>query len=150
MNDDTCDDGEVLLIDAGCEYKGYASDITRSWPVNGKFSDAQAEIYQVVLDSQLAAIDQCRVGNKYDAPHMTARRVLAEGLIKLGIINQSLEDALLPDGELSKWYMHNTGHWLGLDVHDVGIYRPNGETRNFEEGMVITCLLYTSPSPRDA
>ena len=92
----------------------------------------------MVLDSQLAAIDQCRVGNKYDAPHMTARRVLAEGLIKLGIINQSLEDALLPDGELSKWYMHNTGHWLGLDVHDVGIYRPNGETRNFEEGMVIT------------
>ena len=138
VNDDTCDEGEVLLIDAGCEYKGYASDITRSWPVNGKFSDAQAEIYQVVLDSQLAAIDQCRVGNKYDAPHNTARRVLAEGLIKLGIINQSLEDALSPEGELSKWYMHNTGHWLGLDVHDVGIYRPNGETRNFEEGMVIT------------
>jgi Xaa-Pro aminopeptidase len=138
VNDDTCEDGEVLLIDAGCEYNGYASDITRSWPVNGKFSDAQAEIYQIVLDSQLAAIDECRVGNSYDAPHIAARRVLAEGLIKLGVINQDLEDALSVDGELNTWYMHNTGHWLGLDVHDVGIYRPDGEARLLEEGMVLT------------
>ena len=91
VNNDTCDEGEILLIDAGCEYKGYASDITRSWPVNGKFSEAQAEIYQVVLDSQLAAIDECRVGRPYDAPHEAARRVLAEGLISLGLTNQSLE-----------------------------------------------------------
>lgn len=139
VNDDTCDDGEILLIDAGCEYKGYASDITRSWPVNGKFSEAQAEIYQIVLDSQLAAIDECRVGRPYDAPHQAARRVLAEGLIKLGVINQTLEESLSPEsGDLSKWYMHNTGHWIGLDVHDVGVYRPDGETRVFEEGMVIT------------
>jgi Xaa-Pro aminopeptidase len=139
VNDDTCEDGEILLIDAGCEYKGYASDITRSWPVNGKFSEAQAEIYQVVLDSQLAAIDECRVGRPYDAPHQAARRVLAEGLIKLGVTNQTLEESLAPEsGDLSKWYMHNTGHWIGLDVHDVGVYRPDGEARVFEEGMVIT------------
>lgn len=138
VNDDTCDDGEVILIDAGCEYKGYASDITRSWPVNGKFSEAQAEIYQIVLDSQIAAIDECRVGRPYDAPHKAARRVLAEGLIKLGVIEQSLEDALASGGDLNKWYMHNTGHWLGIDVHDVGIYRPDDEPRLFEEGMVIT------------
>ena len=108
MNNDTCDEGEILLIDAGCEYKGYASDITRSWPVNGKFSEAQAEIYQIVLDSQLAAIDECRVGRPYDAPHEAARRVLAEGLISLGLTNQSLEEALDSEkGDLKKWYMHN-------------------------------------------
>ena len=138
VNDDTCEDGEVLLIDAGCEYNGYASDITRSWPVNGKFSDAQAEIYQIVLDSQIAAIDECRVGNSYDAPHTAARRVLAEGLIRLGVIKQDLDEALSADGELNTWYMHNTGHWLGLDVHDVGIYRPDGDARLLEEGMVLT------------
>lgn len=138
VNDDTCDDGEILLIDAGCEYKGYASDITRSWPVNGKFTDAQAEIYQIVLDAQLAAIDKCRVGNPYDAPHNAARKVLAEGLIRIGVITQTLDEALAPDGELSNWYMHNTGHWLGMDVHDVGIYRPDDSARVFEEGMVIT------------
>lgn len=138
VNDDTCDDGEILLIDAGCEYKGYASDITRSWPVNGKFTDAQAEIYQIVLDAQMAAIDKCRVGNPYDAPHNAARKVLAEGLIRIGVITQTLEEALAPEGELSNWYMHNTGHWLGMDVHDVGIYRPDDSARVFEEGMVIT------------
>ena len=138
VNNDVCNEGEVILIDAGCEYKGYASDITRSWPVSGKFSEAQAEIYQIVFDSQLAAIDKCRVGNPYDAPHKEARRVLAEGLIKIGVIKQSLDEAIGPDGELNNWYMHGTGHWLGLDVHDVGIYRPNDEPRLFEEGMVIT------------
>ena len=138
VNNDSCDAGEVILIDAGCEYNGYASDITRSWPVSGKFSEAQAEIYQIVLDAQLAAIDQCRVGNPYDAPHDAARKVLAEGLIRLGVIKQDLSVALGPDGDLKKWYMHNTGHWLGLDVHDVGVYRPNNEPRLFEEGMVIT------------
>jgi Xaa-Pro aminopeptidase len=139
VNNDTCKDGDILLIDAGCEYKGYASDITRSWPVNGKFTEAQAEIYQIVLDAQLAAIAECRVGNTYDAPHKMARKVLAEGLIELGVIKQNLEEALDPeDGELKKWYMHNTGHWLGLDVHDVGIYRPENDARILEEGMVLT------------
>ena len=111
--EDVCEDGEVILIDAGAELRGYAADITRSWPINGKFTEAQKEIYQVVLDSQMAAIDCCRVGQPYTAPHEAARKVLAEGLIKLGIIEQSLEQALDPEtGDLRKWYMHNTSHWI--------------------------------------
>ena len=137
-NKDICNDGEIILTDAGCEYEGYASDITRSWPANGVFSESQAEIYQLVLDSQLAGIEACKVGNSYDAPHLAAREVLAKGLINLGVIDQELDEALSPDGDLNKWYMHNTGHWLGIDVHDVGIYKPSGEPRLLEEGMVIT------------
>ncbi len=139
VNDDTCEDGEIILIDAGAEYNGYAADITRSWPINGKFTEAQKEIYQLVLDAQLAAIDECRVGRPYNAPHEAARRVLAEGLIELGVITQELDEALdIEGGQLRRWYMHNTGHWIGLDVHDVGIYKPNGEPRLLEEGMCLT------------
>ena len=139
VNSDQCNDGEIVLIDAGSEFRGYSADITRSWPISGKFTEAQKEIYNLVLDSQIAAINECRVGNPYNAPHDKARQVLAEGLIELGVINQSLEESLDPDtGDLKKWYMHNTGHWLGLDVHDVGVYKPNGEPRVFEEGMVLT------------
>ena len=137
-NDKPCLSEEVVLIDAGSEYGGYAADITRSWPIGGRFSDPQREIYQIVLNAQKAAIEACQVGAPYDAPHQTARRYLAQGLIDLGICNQSLEEALSPDGELGKWYMHNTGHWIGMDVHDVGVYRPNGEPRMLEEGMVLT------------
>lgn len=138
-NNDVCEDGEVILIDAGAEYRGYAADITRSWPINGKFTDAQKEIYQLVLDAQNAAIDCCRVGQPYTAPHDAARRVLAEGIIRLGISNQSVEEALdMDSGDLRKWYMHNTSHWIGLDVHDVGIYKPNGEPRLLEAGMCLT------------
>jgi len=93
VNDDTCEDGEIVLIDAGAEYNGYAADITRSWPINGKFTEAQKEIYQLVLDAQLAAIDECRVGRPYNAPHEAARRVLAEGLIELGVIT-SIEEVV--------------------------------------------------------
>ena len=139
QNNDVCEDGEVILIDAGAEYRGYAADITRSWPINGTFTEAQREIYQLVLDAQLAAIDKCRPGLPYNAPHDEARRVLAEGLIELGVITQTLEEALdMETGDLKKWYMHNTGHWIGLDVHDVGVYKPNGEPRLLEEGMVLT------------
>ena len=139
VNSETCEDGDVVLIDAGSEYRGYSADITRSWPINGKFTEPQKEIYDLVLKSQLAAISECRVGNPYNAPHEMARKVLAQGLIDLGVIKQDLDTALSQeDGELKKWYMHNTGHWLGLDVHDVGIYKPNGEPRLFEEGMVLT------------
>ena len=139
QNNDVCEDGEVILIDAGAEYRGYAADITRSWPINGTFTEAQREIYQLVLDAQIAAIDKCRPGLPYNAPHDEARRVLAEGLIELGVITQSLEQALdMETGDLKKWYMHNTGHWIGLDVHDVGVYKPNGEPRLLEEGMVLT------------
>ena len=139
VNNAACEHGDVVLIDAGTEYRGYASDITRSWPVGGQFSDAQREVYTVVLDAQKAAINACRVGQPYNAPHDAARRVLAEGLIALGVIDQTLEEALDVDtGQLRWWYMHNTGHWLGLDVHDVGVYRPNGEPRLLEPGMVLT------------
>lgn len=137
-NDKPCMSEEVVLIDAGSEYGGYAADITRSWPIGGRFSEPQKEIYEIVLKAQKAAIEACQVGSPYDAPHQTARRYLAQGLIDLGICEQSLEEALSSDGELGKWYMHNTGHWLGMDVHDVGVYRPNGEPRLLEEGMVLT------------
>jgi Xaa-Pro aminopeptidase len=138
-NQDTCGQDEVILIDAGAEYRGYASDITRSWPISGKFSEPQREIYQVVLDAQYAAIEACQVGASYTAPHEAARRVLAEGLIGLGVIEQSLEDALdLDTGDLRKWYMHNTSHWIGLDVHDAGVYKPGGVARTLEPGMCLT------------
>ena len=139
VNESKCKGDEIILIDAGAEYKGYAADITRSWPIGGTFTDAQKEIYEIVLDAQEQAIAACRVGNPYNQPHEVARYVLAEGLIRLGIINQSLEDALdTQTGQLKNWYMHNTGHWLGLDVHDVGVYKPDGTPRLLEAGMVLT------------
>ena len=139
VNESKCKGDEIILIDAGAEYKGYAADITRSWPIGGTFTDAQKEIYEIVLDAQEQAIAACRVGNPYNQPHEVARNVLAEGLIRLGIINQSLEDALdSQTGQLKNWYMHNTGHWLGLDVHDVGVYKPDGTPRLLEAGMVLT------------
>jgi len=139
VNNSPCQTDEIILIDAGAEYHGYAADITRSWPIGGVFSDAQKEIYETVLDAQEKAIDACRVGNPYNMPHEVACRALAEGLIRLGIISQSVDEALdMESGELRKWYMHNTGHWLGLDVHDVGTYKPDGTPRLLEEGMVLT------------
>ena len=139
-NQDICGQEEVVLIDAGAEYRGYASDITRSWPISGKFSDAQREIYQIVLDAQEAAIEACQVGAVYTAPHDAAHvAVLAEGLIKLGVITQTIDDALDMDtGQLKQWYMHNTSHWIGLDVHDAGVYKPGGEPRTLEPGMCLT------------
>ncbi len=139
QNEDNCRDGDVVLIDAGAEFRGYAADITRSWPNNGKFTQAQKEIYQLVLDSQYAAIEECIVGKPYNAPHEAARKVLAQGLIELGVIDQSLDEALdMEVGELKNWYMHNTSHWIGLDVHDVGVYHPNGRPRLLESGMCLT------------
>ena len=139
VNNSPCDPNEIILIDAGAEYEGYAADITRSWPIGGVFSEAQKEIYEIVLDAQEKAIDACRVGNPYNEPHDVARKALAEGLVRLGVINQSVEEALdMESGELKKWYMHNTGHWLGLDVHDVGTYKPDGTPRLLEAGMVLT------------
>ena len=139
QNEDNCRDGDVVLIDAGAEFRGYAADITRSWPNNGKFTQAQKEIYQLVLDSQYAAIEECIVGKPYNAPHEAARKVLAQGLIELGVIDQSLDEALdMEVGELKNWYMHNTSHWIGLDVHDVGVYHPKGQPRLLESGMCLT------------
>ena len=139
VNNSPCRDGEVILIDAGAEFRGYAADITRSWPISGTFSHEQKEIYNLVLKSQEAAIEACQVGAAYTAPHEAARQVLAQGLIDLGISTQSLEEALdMETGDLRKWYMHNTSHRIGLDVHDVGIYKPNGTPRCLEPGMCLT------------
>lgn len=130
-------DGDLLLIDAGAEYQCYASDITRTFPVNGRFSTEQRALYQIVLDAQLAAINEVRAGRPFDAYHDAAVRVITKGLIKLGLLKGKLEKNIA-DASYRCFYMHKTGHWLGLDVHDVGDYRIDGEFRQLEAGMVVT------------
>ncbi|WP_428088101.1 aminopeptidase P N-terminal domain-containing protein [Candidatus Thioglobus sp.] len=129
-NDQVLKDGELVLIDAGCELGYYASDITRVFPVNGRFSEAQKQIYQIVLNAQLAAIASIKPGVSVQQPHKIACDVIQQGLQTLGLLTQ--------DESLSKFYMHGTGHWLGMDVHDVGKYQQDGQPRVFEKGMVIT------------
>ncbi len=136
-NRDVLNDGELLLIDAGAEYDGYASDITRTFPVNGKFSPEQKDLYDVVLAAQLAAIEKARVGNHWQDVHDEAVRVATQGMIDLGILKLSLDQELEQEG-YKHFYVHNTGHWLGLDVHDVGDYLVDGESRLLEPGMVMT------------
>jgi Xaa-Pro aminopeptidase len=138
-NSDEMKDGDVVLIDAGCEVDGYACDITRSFPINGKFNADQKAIYNLVLKSQLAAIDAVKVGSPYSEPHKIVCEILAQGLIDLGILAGPLEDANSQEG-VRQFFMHGTGHWLGLDVHDVGGVRMSDDdaTREFEEGMVVT------------
>ena len=136
-NRDKLNDGDLLLIDAGAEYDGYASDITRTFPVNGKFSGPQRDLYQVVLAAQLKAIEEVRAGNPWDHVHETAVQVATEGMIDLGILKGSLEEALEEEC-FKNYYVHNTGHWLGLDVHDVGEYEIDGHSRVLEPGMVLT------------
>ena len=135
-------DGELVLVDAGCEIDGYASDITRTWPINGKFTKEQKEIYEIVLDAQIAAIKACVVGNPWLSSHHASSKVIAEGLIKLEILNCSVEEALGQDydGPYRNFFMHGTSHSLGLDVHDVGVISPNGEKKGriLEEGMILT------------
>jgi len=136
-NRDPLNDGDLLLIDAGAEYDGYASDITRTFPVNGRFTGPQKDLYEVVLESQLKAIEAVRAGNPWEHVHETAVRVATEGMIDLGILRGGLEEAL--EEEFFKdYYVHNTGHWLGLDVHDVGEYEIDGHSRVLEPGMVFT------------
>jgi len=136
-NRDNLNDGDLLLIDAGCEFDGYASDISRTFPVNGVFTSAQREIYDLVLEAQEAAIDQVKPGNHWDDPHQTAVEVLTRGLAELGILKGRVK-TLLKEESYKKFYMHRTGHWLGMDVHDVGDYKVEGEWRTFEPGMVLT------------
>jgi Xaa-Pro aminopeptidase len=136
-NKDVLNDGDLLLIDAGAEYDGYASDITRTFPVNGKFTPEQKDLYDVVLDSQIAAIDKARAGNHWQDVHDEAVRVATQGMIDMGILKLSLEEELEQEG-YKHFYVHNTGHWLGLDVHDVGDYLVDGESRLLEPGMVMT------------
>jgi len=129
--------GDLLLIDAGCEYDYYASDITRTFPVNGAFTPAQRAIYDVVLDAQLAAIEKVRPGNHWNEPHDAAVRSVTRGLIKLGLLKGSLP-ALIKREAYRRFFMHRTGHWLGMDVHDVGDYKVGDEWRVLEPGMVLT------------
>lgn len=136
-NDGICRDGDLLLIDAACELDGYASDITRTFPVSGRFSRAQRDIYELVLAAQLAAIAEVKPGASWIAPHDAAVKVLAQGFIDLGLLQGSL-DAALESESYKRYYMHRTGHWLGLDVHDAGDYKRDGEWRNLAPGMTLT------------
>lgn len=138
--------GELVLIDAACEYEHYASDITRTFPVNGQFTPEQKALYEIVLDAQLAAIDAVRIGNTYREPHERAVRILTEGLQALGLLKGEVNE-LIESEAYRQFYMHGTGHWLGMDVHDVGVYKKAGEWRQYEAGMVVTVEpgLYIAP-----
>jgi Xaa-Pro aminopeptidase len=131
-------DGDLLLIDAGCELHGYASDITRTFPINGIFSAVQKDIYELVLDAQLAAIEKANTANHWNAPHEAALHVLIQGFIDFGLCQGSF-DEVLETGAYRQFYMHRTGHWLGLDVHDAGEYKDKaGQWRILESGNVLT------------
>ncbi len=136
-NNEPLNDGDLLLIDAGAEYEGYASDITRTFPVNGKYTPAQKAIYELVLKAQKAAIAQVKPGKHWNDPHMAAVKVLTRGLVDLGLL-KGKPAQLIKSGEYRRFYMHRTGHWLGLDVHDVGDYKIDDEWRILEPGMVLT------------
>ena len=136
-NDAPLRDGDLLLIDAGCELDGYASDITRTFPVNGRFSPAQRELYELVLAAQLAAIARVRPGGAWNDPHEAAVGVLAQGMLDLKLLGGSLQEVLEKE-TYKRFYMHRTGHWLGLDVHDAGEYKRAGEWRALEPGMTLT------------
>jgi Xaa-Pro aminopeptidase len=141
--------GDLLLIDAGAEYECYASDITRTFPVGGRYSPEQRALYDIVLDAQLAAIEEVRPGRTFDAYHEAAVRVITKGLCRLGLLAGSV-DKNLREHAYRRFYMHKTGHWLGLDVHDVGDYRIDGEYRVLEPGMVVTVEpgLYIAPDQK--
>ncbi len=148
-NDQTLDDGALLLVDAGCEYQCYASDITRTYPVNGEFTPEQRAVYEVVLEANLAAIAKVKPGNHWDDPHNAAVRVVTQGLVKLGLL-KGRPSTLEKEGAYRKFFMHRTGHWLGMDVHDVGDYKIGDEWRVLEPGMVMTIEpgIYIAPGAR--
>jgi hypothetical protein len=143
-----CRDGELLLIDAGCEYQGYASDITRTFPVNGRFSGPQKAIYEVVLAAQQACLDAVRPGAEFHDYHKTAERVLAQGYIDVGLCHGTL-DEVLETGAYRQFYMHRAGHWLGMDVHDAGLYQLKGASQKARSGMVLTVEPGTYIRPAD-
>ena len=129
--------GDLLLVDAGCEHEYYASDITRTFPVNGRFSPAQRAVYRVVLAAQRAAVAKVQPGNHWNEPHDAAVRAITQGLVRIGLLKGPVA-SLIKDGAYRKFFMHRTGHWLGIDVHDVGDYKVGDEWRVFEPGMVLT------------
>lgn len=130
-------DGDLVLIDAGCEYEYYASDITRTFPANGKFSPEQKAIYEIVLQAQLAAIDAVRPGAAWDEPHNTSIKIITQGLVKLGLL-KGRPSELIKSSAYREFYMHRVGHWIGMDVHDVGDYKIDNKWRLLEPGMVTT------------
>ncbi|WP_299182171.1 Xaa-Pro aminopeptidase [uncultured Neptuniibacter sp.] len=136
-NDQPLADGDLVLIDAGCELEHYAGDITRTFPVNGQFSEPQAALYSLVLKAQKACIDLAKPGVLWDAVHDCSVEVLTKGLIELGLLKESLEEAITA-GSYRDFYMHRIGHWLGMDVHDVGDYKVENQWRPLEPGMVMT------------
>lgn len=129
--------GDLLLIDAGAECDHYAADITRTFPVSGKFSKAQKQLYQLVLDAQLAALDQVKPGVPWNQAHEMAVKVLTEGLVALGLLRGDVAQ-LIENESYKQFYMHRIGHWLGMDVHDVGDYKVDNQWRLLEPGMVLT------------
>jgi Xaa-Pro aminopeptidase len=143
-------DGELVLIDAGCEYHGYAADITRTFPVNGRFTAEQKALYDIVLQAQLTAIEAVKPGASWDAPHEATVRVITAGLVELGLLSGDV-DVLIKEGAYRDFYMHRAGHWLGMDVHDVGDYKIDGKWRLMEPGMVTTIEpgIYISPNNHD-
>jgi len=136
-NDQPLRDGDLLLIDAAGEYHGYAADITRTFPVNGRFSAPQKDVYEIVLAAQLAAIDTVKPGNNFNSPHEAALKVLTQGMVDLKLLKGDV-DGLLESEAYKRFYMHRTGHWLGLDVHDAGEYKQAGQWRTLEPGMALT------------
>jgi len=136
-NNQQMHDGDLLLIDAGCSYQYYNSDITRTFPINGKFTAPQRAIYEIVLEAQKQAIAQVKPGNFYHQIHEAAVKVIAEGLVDLGLLRGKVEDLVAAE-KYKSFYMHNTGHWLGLDVHDTGIYKQGEEGEALQVGEVLT------------
>jgi Xaa-Pro aminopeptidase len=146
VNDCPLQDGELVLVDAGCELEGYASDVTRTYPVGGRFVGERRAVYETVLAAQRAAFDHCKPGSTLVDVHQAAVQRITEGLIEMRLLSGRVEDAIANE-DYRRFYMHNTSHWLGLDVHDVGTYRVDGEDRALESGMVLTVEpgLYISP-----
>lgn len=146
-NDAQINKDDLILIDAGCEFGYYASDITRTFPASGKFSPEQAKLYELVLKAQIAAIDAIKPDISFDTPHQIVVKILTQGLVDLGLLEGEVE-SLIKNGDYRRFYMHKTGHWLGMDVHDVGDYKINKKWRALKEGMVLTIEpgLYISPS----
>ncbi|MEL0641606.1 Xaa-Pro aminopeptidase [Pseudoalteromonas aliena] len=137
QNSDVLKAGDLVLIDSGCELQGYAADITRTFPVNGQFSEPQAALYNIVLKAQEVAFEEVKPGGFMSHANKRAMEVMTQGLIELGILTGDF-DELMATGACKEYYMHGLGHWLGLDVHDVGAYKVNNVERAFEPGMVLT------------
>jgi Xaa-Pro aminopeptidase len=149
-NDGELRDGELLLIDAGAEYKGYASDITRTFPINGRFTKAQRDIYDVVLETQMSCVDMVRPGTTHDQLKQHSIEMITEGMLRLGLLNGHKEE-LIKEKKYEQFYMHGLGHMLGIDVHDVGRYYFDKESRALEPGVVMTIEpgIYISPETKD-